>query len=238
MTPSDTRQGRDFARFEEAIGYRFRAPDLLIEALNHSSAAGTAKCTQRSYERLEFLGDRVLGLVIAQALHERFPSESVGDIARRHAMLVKRGALDHVARSIGLADLVRMSRGEEESGGRDNPALLADACEALIAAIYLDGGLNAAAAFITGHWLELIERHVTPPRDPKTALQEWLQARGIQPPGYREVMRSGPAHAPVFCVEVSASGYAPVQASGPSKRSAERAAAQILLHTIERDASQ
>ncbi|MCP5364686.1 MAG: ribonuclease III [Hyphomicrobiales bacterium] len=238
MIPTENHKGRDFARLEETIGYTFNVPDLLIEALNHSSATGATKSGLRSYERLEFLGDRVLGLVIAQELHDRFPDETVGDLARRHAMLVRRDALDRVARVICLPDFVRMSRGEEDSGGRENPALLADACEALIAAIYLDGGLDAAAAFITRRWLEMIEGHVTPPRDPKTALQEWLQARGLLPPGYREVERTGPAHAPTFRVEVTACGYAPVQATGPSKRSAERAAAQILLRMIEGDASQ
>ena len=198
-------------------------------ALTHSSYPSGIGCN----ERLEFLGDRVLGLAVAQLLHQRFPAEAVGGVARRHAALVRREALSEVAHRIGLPATLRMSRGEEETGGRENPGLLADACEAVIAAIYLDGGLEAALAFVATHWRPMIEGHLTPPKDAKTTLQEWMQARGLAPPVYREIGREGPAHGPTFLVEVAVPNGPPVRASGASKRIAEQAAAEIALALLK-----
>jgi ribonuclease-3 len=214
-------------------GHRFATPALLDEALTHSSAPRTAGAGPPCNERLEFLGDRVLGLAVADMLHRTFPDASVGDLARRHAALVCREALDAVAQGLGLPSFLRMSKGEEEAGGRDNPGLVADACEALIAAIYLDGGLPAAAAFIERNWRPLLAGHRTPPKDAKTALQEWLQGRGLPLPVYREAARSGPAHAPTFCVEVDLPDRGPVRASGGSKRAAEQAAARSALQVLQ-----
>lgn len=215
---------------QQRIGHTFTSQRLLTEALTHSSFQGDGP--RHCNERLEFVGDRVLGLVIANLLYHRFPGEEVGALARRHAALVRREALVEVAEQIALADCLRLSRGEEEAGGRRNPGLLADACEALIAAVCLDGGFAAATDVVERLWAPLIDRDVSPPKDAKTMLQEWVQGRGMPLPTYRETERSGPPHAPVFRVEVSIEGLDPVEATGPSKRAAERAAAAILLTRV------
>lgn len=212
---------------QERLGHIFNSSRLLLEALTHSSFQGEGR--RRCNERLEFVGDRVLGLVIANLLYHRFSGEEVGALARRHAALVRREALVEIAEQIELAGCLRLSRGEEEAGGRRNPGLLADACEALIAAVHLDGGFAVATEVVERLWSGLISRDVSPPKDAKTMLQEWAQGRGMPLPVYRETERSGPPHAPVFRVEVSVEGLAPVEAVGPSKRVAERAAAASLL---------
>ncbi len=217
---------------EETLGRRFTRPDLLRQALTHSSAARSRQSRGESNERLEFLGDRVLGLVAARLIYERFPDEDEGAMARRHAALVRREALARVAERIGLADHIVLSHGEEEAGGRKNPGLLADACEAVIAALYLDGGLDAAHQFIRRHWQPLMEEDSTPPQDPKTALQEWAQAHGLALPAYAETGREGPPHEPVFTVRVSLDGLGSVTASGPSKRAAQQGAAQAMLEKV------
>ncbi len=216
-----------------SLGRSFTRPELLLQALTHPSAAPRGRLSER-YERLEFLGDRVLGLVIADMLFRAFPQESEGELARRLAVLVQRDSLARVAASVGLGPHLRLSRGEEESGGRVNPGLLADACEAVIAALYLDGGLAAAAGFVARYWQPLIEEDTRPPQDAKTALQEWAQGAGLALPVYRTVRAEGPAHDPVFAVEVRVDGYEAVQATGRSKRVAERAAAAALLASIRR----
>jgi len=216
---------------QERLGHTFSSPRLLLEALTHSSFQGEGR--RRCNERLEFVGDRVLGLVIANLLYHRFSSEEVGALARRHAALVRREALVEVAAHLQLADCLRLSRGEEDAGGRRNPGLVADACEALIAAVYLDGGFSAATTVVERLWTGLISRDVSPPKDAKTMLQEWAQGRGMPLPVYRETERSGPPHAPVFRVEVSVEGLTPVAAIGPSKRAAERAAAASLLMAVD-----
>ncbi len=215
------------------LGHNFTRPELVREALSHSSVAQGQSGRPASYERLEFLGDRVLALVVARLLYDRFAGESEGHLARRHAELVRKESLARVAVKLGLGRHIRLSRGEEEAGGRENPAILADVCEAVIAAIFLDGGFEAAAAFIGRHWAALIEEDLTPPKDAKTALQEWAQGRGLDLPAYREIGREGPPHAPLFRVEVSIEGHSPEEASGPSKRMAEQAAAGALLARLE-----
>lgn len=220
-------------RLTAILGHQFSRPELAVEALTHSSAVQGSAAGQPSNERLEFLGDRVLGLIVANLLYDRFSGETEGHLARRHAELVRKETLARVAAEIGLGALIRMARGEEETGGRDNPAILADACEAVIAALYLDGGLEAAAAFIGCHWAGLIEEDLTPPKDAKTALQEWLQGRRLGLPAYREIGREGPPHAPVFRVEVAVAGGRTEIAEGPSKRAAEQAAAAALLTRLE-----
>ena len=211
------------------VDHVFQKPQLIREALTHGSAVGRGRA---GYERLEFLGDRVLGLVVAEALLERFPSEREGDIAKRHAQLVRRDSLATVARRLGLGAHLILSRGEEESGARDNPGVLADALEAVIAALYLDAGLDVARGFVMRHWCELIAADQHPPRDPKTTLQEWAQGRGMARPVYTELACRGPAHAPVFTVEARVEGVEPVEATGRSKREAEQGAAQALLERL------
>ncbi len=232
----DAAAGDDLAAFGRRLGHAFRDPDLLAEALTHASMAGQIGLQMRTNERLEFLGDRVLGLIVADLLITMFPRESEGMLARRHAALVRREALAEVAEAVGLDARLRMAPGEAESGGRANPGLLADACEAVIAALYLDGGFAAAAAFVRRHWRPLAERDSRPPKDAKTGLQEWAQGRGLSLPTYTEVGRVGPAHAPRFRMQVRVDGRAPAVGEGPSKRVAEHAAAQAMLDAIDADA--
>jgi ribonuclease-3 len=216
---------------EDVLGHRFADPELLRRALIHSSSPQAGRGAY-SNERLEFLGDRVLSLVVADMLFHRFPDEEEGALARRHAFLVRRDALAQVAMALGLGCHIAMARGEEESGGRDNPTLLGDCCEAVIAALYLDGGIAAARRLIERHWEPLMHADPTPPKDAKTALQEWAQGRGLPLPAYREVGRTGPQHAPLFTVEVNVAEAGRAVASGPSKRAAETAAAARLLETL------
>jgi ribonuclease-3 len=223
-TPIDT-----LALVEERLGYRFARKARLREALTHSSAAGSGRRIKRSNERLEFLGDRVLGIVIAELLFKRFADEGEGALSQRHAGLVRRETLAEVAAELGVGDWLTLARSEEEGGGRSNPALLADALEALIGALYLDGGWAAAQAFIRAHWDRRIVEMRGPPLDAKTALQEWTQSRGLGLPDYQVIKTSGPPHAPTFEIAVSLAEVAPATATGSSKRAAEQAAAERLL---------
>jgi ribonuclease III len=217
---------------EARLGHQFGDRKLLTEALTHSSATGRDRA-RRSNERLEFLGDRVLGLVIADLLIAGFPGEGEGDLSRRHAALVRREALAEVGAALGAARWLVVGRSEAEAGGRANPALLANVVEALIGALYLDAGLGAAERFIRQHWLPRLEAMAVPPRDAKTALQEWAQSRGLGLPTYEVAAVAGPAHAPRFDVSVSLAGFAPGRAVAGSKRAAEQAAAeQLLAHLV------
>lgn len=219
----------DIAALETTLGHHFLQPELLQQSLVHSSVARSRSARMLSNERLEFLGDRVLGLIVADLLFKRFPEEEEGALARRHVALVRRESLTTVARTIGLGNYMIMSRGEEDSGGRQNPAILADTCEAVIAALYLDGGIDAAGNFIRRYWMPLLLEDPEPPKDAKTALQEWAQKRGLELPVYTEIARDGPAHAPIFTVKVSVTGLGVKAATGTSKRTAEQAAAAALL---------
>jgi ribonuclease III len=211
----------------------FARPALLEQALTHTSMVGVnRRQAGRGYERLEFLGDRVLGLIIAEWLLQSFPDEQEGALARRLTALVREETLAHVAASIGLGRYIRLSPGERATEGEAKPAILADACEAVIGALYLDGGWSAALRFVRRHWEETLKGAKGPPQDPKTALQEWTLAQALGLPLYEEVSRQGPDHAPLFKVQVSVIGQEPVVASGPSKRAAEKAAAQSLLERI------
>ena len=216
----------------EVLGHRFAAPALLVEALTHPSMTGRHGQAHRSYERLEFLGDRVLGLIVAEMLWRRFPDETEGELTRRHASLVRREALIEVARGFGLAGFVRVSQGEGQAGARENGSVLADALEAVIAALFLDGGLEAARSFVSRNWAPLLEASATPPRDPKTELQEWAQGRGRGLPVYETVAVEGPAHKHIFTVSVRVEGAEPATATGGSKRAAEAAAAAVLLRQL------
>lgn len=211
-------------------GHTFRDPALLRLALTHRSAAGKGRET---YERLEFLGDRVLALVIADLLYKAYPSEDEGALAKRLVDLVRRETLAEIAQSLGLPALIELSRGEEDAGGRDNPAILADVCEAMIGALYLDGGLEMARSFIRRNWSDRMASTPEPPKDAKTALQEWAQGRGLELPDYREIERSGPDHAPLFTIEVCVDDFPPERGEGPTKRAAEQVAAERLLARLE-----
>lgn len=212
------------------LGHRFVSPALLLEALTHPSAVGRER--PRSYERLEFLGDRVLALVLAEMLYDHFPNEAEGPLAKRLSVLAQRETLTEIALELDLGRDLILATSEEMSGGRANPTALGDALEALLGAVYLDGGMAPAAALVRRLWEPLLELAPEPPQDPKTGLQEWAQARGLPLPRYREVGRSGPPHEPLFTIEVSVTGHEPASATGRSKRAAERAAAEQLLARV------
>jgi ribonuclease-3 len=217
------------------LGHGFAQPELLARALTHPSAATRQGAIDDSYERLEFLGDRVVGLIVADLLMARFPEEPEGALALRHAELVRRETLAEVAAEIGLDAYLRLAKGEEAAGERQNPSLMANACEAVIGALYLDGGLAVAQAFVEPLWRPRLEADTHPPQDAKTALQEWAQARALGLPKYREVGREGPAHEPHFTLEVEVEGQPPTRGEGRSKRLAEQAAAARLLAQVRGD---
>lgn len=216
------------------LGHQFVQTDLLTQALTHPSVAqGRAPRRITPYERLEFLGDRVLGLVVADMLFHHFPDEAEGALARRHAALVRRETLAIVAEQIDLPSCLVLARGEEDAGGRANPALLADACEALIGALYADAGFDVSARFVRQLWVPLMQAVLAPPKDAKTALQEWAQGRGKPLPIYTVVGKDGPPHDPTFVVSVNVEGLDPVCGTGTSKRVAEQAAATALLEKVK-----
>ena len=224
----------DLTTLEERLGHRFGDRAMLQAGLRHSSLGGranlrSADATLEGFDRLEFLGDRVIGLVVAEMLLAGHPNDGEGDIARRHARLVDKDSLARLARAIDLGRYLRLSTGEAQSGGRDNPAVLADAFEAMIAALYRDGGLAAARAFLVPQFAPLMAEVVVPPRDAKTTLQEWAQARGLSLPTYRTLQMKGPPHRPRISVQVQIEGLPPQTADGPSRRAAEQAAAAALL---------
>ncbi|HVB18447.1 MAG TPA: ribonuclease III [Stellaceae bacterium] len=225
------------------IGHHFARPELLAEALTHPSALPPAKngrrrvrrspLAPRHYERLEFLGDRVLGLVVADVLWRRFAQEPEGDLTRRLTSLVRRDALARVAAAIGLDRHLVLSPSEAASGAARNPSILADVMEAVIAAIYLDGGFAASFAFVERFWEPLIAEMAGPPRDPKTSLQEWVQGRGLPLPAYEVTATSGPDHLPQFTVAVRVAELGEASAVASSKRAAETAAAAALLGRLD-----
>ncbi len=217
--------------FEARLGHRFGRPELLIRALTHPSMSSEAR---PSNQRLEFLGDRVLNLVIAEAVFRDDGKAAEGQLAPRYNALVRKETCADVARAIGLGEVVRLSRSEQMSGGRRKEAMLGDAMEAVIAAIYLDAGLEAARAVVLALWGARIAAAGAEAQDAKTALQEWAQARGQTPPAYVEIARSGPDHAPVFTIEAQLQDGASERARGGSKRQAEQAAARALLDRLRR----
>ncbi|MBN8532552.1 MAG: ribonuclease III [Rhizobiales bacterium] len=208
------------------IGYSFRDADLLEEALTHVSVSLPGG---KSYQRLEYLGDRVLGLVISELLFETFPKATEGELSRRLADLVRKETCADIARLWGLGEHIRLGEGERRSGARKRDAILGDACEALLGAVFCDGGFEAARTLIRTHWQARMHQPVTAPKDPKTRLQELVQAKGLSVPRYVDIGRSGPDHAPQFEVAVMVDGHAEARGSGPSKRVAERAAAESWL---------
>lgn len=203
---------------------------LLQQALTHRSASSPARPDN---QRLEFLGDRVLGLVMAEELHARHPGEAEGKLAPRFNELVRKETCAEVAEEIGLGEHLRLGRSETLSGGRRKTALLADAMEALIAAVYLDQGLEAARVAILRLWGKRMSQQREAPRDAKTAIQEWAQGRGLPPPSYIEIGRSGPDHAPVFTIEARLADGRTATGQAPSKRGAEQEAAAAMLAGLE-----
>ncbi len=221
----------ELAAFSQRLGHRFAQPEMLIRAVTHSSIVSPHRDDN---QRLEFLGDRVLGLVMAEALLKADPTAPEGLLAPRYNALVRREACADVARQIDLGAVLKLGRSEMKSGGRRKEALLADAMEAVIAAVYQDGGFDAARAAVLRLWGERIHNVAADARDAKTALQEWAQARGETPPNYVEIARTGPDHQPQFTIEVRLASGPSEQATAGSKRQAEQAAATALLKKVDR----
>lgn len=217
----------ELAALQSTIGYRFADEGLLRQALTHRSLSRGEG--EASNQRLEFLGDAVLGLTIAEMLYQLYPAEAEGDLSRRQVSLVNGEHLAEVAKVLNLGAYLLLSDGEMEQGGRENPSNLEDACEALLGAVYLDGGMEAVRGLVARFWRAHAESEKTPPKDPKTTLQEWAQAKGLALPEYRLVSAEGPSHAPHFVVDVVVSGHEPARGEAGNKRLAERYAAAALL---------
>ena len=218
--------------FEKRLGHRFERPALLSEAVTHSSMSTP---NRDDNQRLEFLGDRVLGLVMAEALLGHDTRASEGQLAPRFNALVRKEACADVAREIEVGAVLRLGRSEMLSGGRRKQALLGDAMEAVIAAVYLDAGFEAAREVILRLWGRRIAEVKEDARDAKTALQEWAQARGLPPPQYVLLKRSGPDHAPIFTIAARLETGEEAAATGAAKRNAEQDAAKTLLSQLEQD---
>lgn len=216
--------------FSDRLGHRFKSPALLVEAVTHSSVSSPGRTDN---QRLEFLGDRVLGLVMSEALLERDAEAAEGLLAPRFNALVRKETCADVAQEVDLGAVLRLGRSEMLSGGRRKTALLGDAMEAVIAAVYLDAGFDVAKGMVLRLWGSRVDSVEEDARDAKTTLQEWAQARGLQPPKYTQTGRSGPDHAPVFEITVQLSTGQSANASAGSKRHAEQAAAKALLQDLE-----
>jgi ribonuclease-3 len=219
----------ELSAFAARLGHDFRDPALLLEAVTHASMSAP---TRPDNQRLEFLGDRVLGLVMAEALLAADAGAAEGTLAPRFNALVRKETCAAVAREVGLGEVLRLGRSEMMSGGRRKEALLADALEAVIAAVYLDGGFAPAKALVLRLWGDRILQVEEDARDAKTALQEWAQARGQTPPAYVELGREGPDHAPVFTIEARLADGTSARARAASKRQAEQVAARALLAKV------
>ena len=222
---------KDRAALEERIGYQFADKVMLERALTHISALSGGKRAD-SYQRLEFLGDHVLGLVISDMLFRAFPKANEGELSRRLSDLVRKETCAEVAKAMDLGPALKLGNSESHAGGRSRSTILADACEGLVGAVFTDGGYDAAAALISRYWKERMLKPLRPLRDPKTMLQEWAQGRGLPTPDYKELARTGPHHNPKFRVAVALPDRPPAEGMGPSKRAAEQAAAAAMLTVV------
>jgi ribonuclease-3 len=227
-----SRKATDRAELEERIGYSFGDKVLLERALTHISALAGGATRVSSYQRLEFLGDHVLGLVISDMLYRAFPKANEGELSRRLADLVRKETCAEVARAMDLGPALKLGSSESHAGGRLRITILADACEALVGATFLDGGYQAAEDLVARFWKERMLTPLRPLRDAKTILQEWAQGRGLPAPAYKELARTGPHHRPEFRVAVTLPDRAQVEGLGSSKRAAEQAAAAAMLSVI------
>jgi len=217
------------AAIEARIGHSFSDPALLTTAITHVSALKPSHKRGDSYQRMEFLGDHVLGLVVSDMLYRAFPEADEGELSKRLADLVRKESCAEVARALGLSDDIKLGAVGAGVGARLRKSVLGDICEAVIGAVFLDGGYADAAAFIERNWTERMRKPRQPLRDPKTVLQEWAQGKGLPTPVYREVERTGPHHDPQFRVAVDLPGLAPAEGVGGSKRAAEKVAASVMI---------
>jgi ribonuclease-3 len=220
------RQDRELKAIEERVGHSFSGGKLITAALTHVSAATGRK--RETYQRLEFLGDRVLGLAVSEMLYEAFPDADEGELSRRLAGLVRKESCAEAALAWGIEPYIRLGDSEKQAGAA-NMAILGDVCESIIGAVFLDAGYGAAKAVVAAAFGARMLSPEHPLRDPKTLLQEWAQARGLPPPLYREIARSGPDHAPEFTIAVEVSGFPRAEAKGFAKRLAEQAAAAAFI---------
>ncbi len=215
----------DFSGLEKDLGYKFKRKAHAADALTHSSMGA------KNYERLEFLGDRVLALIVAETLLEKYPAEKEGDLAKRLSVLVQGEVLADIAAGIGLGNYIHFSTGEREAGAGSSENVLSDALEALLGAVYLDGGLEPCRVIIGALWNKHFDNMPDPPQHPKARLQEWAQGRGLPLPEYKIAGQKGPDHAPVFSVQLTVRGFDPVIAEGRSRQAAEKEAARLFLES-------
>ena len=220
----------ELSTLEARLGHVFADAGLAARALTHvSSPTTSARGRAQSYQRLEFLGDRVLGVAVAEMLYEAYPQASEGELSMRLAKLVRRETCAAIAQEWDVGPHLVMGQGEARAGGRKEAAILSDICESLIGAVFLDGGFPAARDLVRRSWRARMDADAEPERDAKTAVQEWAQARALPAPRYVEAARSGPAHAPHFVMQVELEGFEPERGEASSKRAAEQAAAQAFL---------
>ena len=228
-TPAKSAANAATSAIEERIGHKFADANLLVTAMTHVSALKPSRKRGESYQRLEFLGDHVLGLIVSDMLYRSFPNADEGEMSKRLADLVRKESCADVAKSLGLADDIKLGAVGAGAGARLRKSVLGDICEAVIGAVYLDGGYQAASEFVERNWTERMRKPRRPLRDPKTVLQEWAQSRGMPTPVYREVERTGPHHDPQFRVAVDLPGLDPAEGVGGSKRAAEKVAASVMI---------
>jgi ribonuclease-3 len=215
---------------EKRVGHEFADRTLMVTAFTHVSALSPSRHRRESYQRLEFLGDHVLGLAVSDMLYRAFPNADEGELSKRLSDLVRKESCADVAETLGLDEDIKLGAvGNALANARLRKAVLGDICEAVIGAIFLDGGYQAAAKFVERHWTERMRKHRRTPRDPKTGLQEWAQSKGLPTPVYREVDRTGPQHDPQFRVAVILPGLEPAEGVGPNKRAAEKSAALAMI---------
>lgn len=226
---SKTRSAAVLATVQEKLGHNFGDAALLATALTHVSALKPNSARTLSYQRLEFLGDHVLGLVVSDMLFRAFPEAPEGELSRRLADLVRRETCADVAQAIGLLDAIKLGSVGAGDSKRLRQSLLGDVCESVIGAVYLDAGYAVAAQVIERLWSERMHRPAVRLRDPKTALQEWALGRGLPAPTYRELERTGPHHNPNFLIAVELPGLDTAEGRGPNKQTAEKAAASAML---------
>ena len=219
----------EYSELYDILGYEFKDSSLLREALTHPSLEGAP-----NYQRMEFVGDRVLGLAIAAWMYELYPGIDEGGLASRHTNLVRREACTTVGNDIGLGRFIHMAKSSEDTGGRNRDTILSDTCEAVIGAIYLDSGYRAAEKFIRSKWIDQANNVKGADRDAKTRLQEMVQATGRPTPSYTTIDKSGPDHEPTFTIVVRVKDEGEEQATGQSKREAEKQAATLMLSRLEK----
>ena len=218
---------------EAAINYVFKDKDLIHHAMTHPSILGSDEDAHHSNQRLEFLGDRVLGLVISERLIERFPTDREGEMAPKLNALVNKSACARAIRHLGVGEHLMMGNGEIKTGGRGRESTLGDLCEAVIGAIYLDGGLKAARAYIEFAWADEFSRPLAAIQNPKSVLQDWALKRGMALPAYKVTGRTGPEHELEFEVLVTLADGMSATGVGSSKQDAGRAAAERLLKQLD-----